>query len=101
MKNKTKKKDEKLQWRSFETVFKRASQRTTFQAAYEEEFVRLRLAHRLRDLREERQLTQQAMARQVGMPQSVIARLESGRQGISLDTLARVAHVLGKQVELV
>ena len=32
---------------------------------------------------------------------SVIARLESGTHSVSVDTLSKVAHALGKQVELV
>ena len=41
------------------------------------------------------------MADRAGMPQSVIARIESGTRGMSLDTLGKIAIVLGKKIELV
>ena len=44
---------------------------------------------------------QWAVAQKSGMPQSVIARIESGDRGISVDTLGRIAHTLGKEVQLV
>lgn len=46
-------------------------------------------------------MTQAAVARKVDMPQSVIARLESGTHSVSVDTLSKVALALGKKVELV
>ena len=46
-------------------------------------------------------MTQAAVAREADMPQSVIARLESGTHSVSVATLSKVANALGKQVELV
>ncbi len=89
------------QWRSFEHVLERASKVKGFKEAYDEELRRLRIAKQIRELRTARKLTQKNMAERTGMPQSVIARLESGEHSISLDTLNRVAYALGKEVELV
>ena len=47
-----------------------------------------------------KELTQKMLAQRVGMSQSVIARIESGERGISVDTLGRVAHAIGKKIQL-
>jgi ribosome-binding protein aMBF1 (putative translation factor) len=90
-----------LEWRSFEDVFKGLSKRKVFQKAYAEETTRRRLARQVHDFREAQNLTQQAVAKRADMSQSVIARVESGDRGISVDTLGKIAHTLGKEVQLV
>ena len=69
--------------------------------AYAEEKARLDLAYAIRTSREAKKMTQKAVAHKANMPQSVIARLESGTHSVSVDTLNKVAHALGKQIELV
>lgn len=90
-----------LEWYSFDEVFGKSSKKKGFRRAYDEEIVRLRLARQIRDLRTTRQMTQLVVAHKSGMSQSVIARIESGDRGISVDTLGRIAHALGKEVQLV
>lgn len=91
----------KLKWYTVDQVFKKARKSKDFQKAYKEEMARLKLAHAIRLSRESKKLTQAAVARKIAMPQSVIARLESGTHSVSVDTLSKVAHALGKQIELV
>ena len=50
--------------------------------------------------RKAKKMTQAAVAKKAAMPQSVIARLESGDHSVSVETLRRVAHALGKRVEI-
>lgn len=64
------------------------------------EFDRLRVARRVRELRELRNLSQTELAARVGTRQPNIARLESGRSLPTLDVLQRVAHALGVQLEV-
>ncbi len=96
-----KKQEQKLKWRSFDQVFGKVSKKKEFKQAYKVEIARLKLATQIRELRTAHQMTQKIMAERSGMPQSVIARIESGDRGISVDTLGRVAHTLGKEVQLV
>jgi ribosome-binding protein aMBF1 (putative translation factor) len=96
-----KKQQQNLQWHSFEEVFSKSSKKKEFRRAYNEEIVRLRLARQIRALRTNHRMTQLVVAQKSGMPQSVIARIESGDRGISVDTLGRIAHTLGKEVQLV
>src|SRR3989344_8542462 len=90
----------KLQWYSFDQVFGKVSKNKAFQKAYREEMTRIKLARRIRKIRIEKKMTQEAVAQKAEMPQSVVARLESGEHSVSLDTLNRIAYALGKEVEL-
>lgn len=90
-----------LKWYTFEEVLAEASKRKGFQEEYRKAQERLALAQQIRTTRMAKKLTQAVVAKKASMPQSAIARLESGDHGVSLDTLSRVAHVLGKKVELV
>lgn len=52
------------------------------------------LAHNLLELRQRRSLTQEALAKLVGLPRSTIANLESGLGNPSLTNLARLSAAL-------
>jgi ribosome-binding protein aMBF1 (putative translation factor) len=58
------------------------------------EFDRLRLARRIRTLRERRNVSQVELAAMIGTKQPNIARLESGRVTPRIDLLFRVARAL-------
>jgi DNA-binding XRE family transcriptional regulator len=90
-----------LKTKSLESLLKESSKSPSFKDAYNEELFLLTIAHEIKTLRTKKKLTQEMFAEKADMPQSVIARLESGKHGISLATLSRVAHVLGKQIQLV
>lgn len=81
-------------------VFARSSKSQSFQKEYNEELVRLRLAHQIKKIRLEKKLTQKEVASKAQMPQSVVARIESGTHSFSLGTLNRIAKVFNKEVEL-
>lgn len=90
-----------LKWHTLEEVLTSVSKSSAFRKAYAEEVVRRRLAKQIRELRKGQRLTQQVVAKRAHMPQSVIARVESGDRGISVDTLGKIAHTFGKEVQLV
>jgi len=90
-----------LKFYSFEEVLKRVSKSKSFRKAYDEELARLRLAHQIRAMRRYKKLTQKETAKKAKMPQSVIARIESGTHGYSLGTLSRIANVFDKEIQLV
>ncbi|MFI6227936.1 helix-turn-helix domain-containing protein [Micromonospora echinospora] len=58
------------------------------------------VALRIVRYRNENNLTQSALARKVGMTQSVIARLESGDQPPSIQTLAKLSKGTGMDFEI-
>ncbi|KKM11208.1 XRE family transcriptional regulator [Clostridiales bacterium PH28_bin88] len=66
-----------------------------FAKAWEETELEYQIARAIIKLRMERGLTQEELAKQVGVTQSVIARLESGRHLPSLRSLHELAEKLG------
>lgn len=94
-------KDSELKFYTLEEALQRSGSSKTFKAAYEKELARLRLARDIRKARLTKNLTQKQVAAKTGMPQSAIARMESGTHSVSVDTLVRVARVFGKQVQIV
>jgi DNA-binding XRE family transcriptional regulator len=59
-----------------------------------------RVARELIRLRKMQGLSQSEVARRAGLKQPAIARLESGAVRPTLDTIQRVAHALGREVEI-
>ena len=66
-----------------------------FRAEWERTAVARAVAVRLVEYRVEHALTQTALARQLGMKQPAVARLEAGEHNPSFDTLARLSSALG------
>ncbi|MFC2488149.1 MAG: helix-turn-helix domain-containing protein [Alloprevotella sp.] len=66
----------------------------------DKETERLRIGHRIAEIRNEQHLTQRQLAERCGLQQCHIARIETGRYSVGLDTLAAIAEALGKTVDL-
>jgi len=90
-----------LKFYDFDDILKENLKSKTFRDAYNEELVRLNLVREIKKLRLNKKLTQKALAQKAQMPQSVIARIESGEHSFSLGTLNRIAKVFNKEVQLV
>ncbi len=84
----------------FRDHLKEQLQDPAFRQAWEESELSYQVARALIKLRLDLNLTQQELARKAGVPQSVIARLESGKHLPSLRSLERIAKRLGLQVKL-
>jgi len=56
------------------------------------------IGNRLRRLRRERRLTQSDLARQIGIQQSDLSRMEKGEYRVSLDNLFKILSVFGVEV---
>lgn len=84
-----------------EWVDTQLAQDARLREAVEARLAELRLEQQLAELREARGLSQQAVARLVGVSQPAIARLESGpARDIKLTTLLRVVTALGGRLNL-
>lgn len=57
-----------------------------------------RIGSRLRELRKARGLTQAELARQIGIQQSDLSRMEKGTYRVSLDNLFKILAVFGMDV---
>ncbi|MCR4274781.1 MAG: helix-turn-helix domain-containing protein [Candidatus Campbellbacteria bacterium] len=97
--NKIPKKKSDLKWYTFDEVFKKRGKE--FERGYRAESARIMLAETIRKIRISKNLTQADVAKRINMPQSVIARLEGGKHSVSVVTLDKVAHALGRRVQLV
>lgn len=93
-------KQKEIKMYSFKEVFGKNFKSKKFQKAYNEEMARLKLAQQIRGIRKKEKLTQKAVADITNMPQSVIARIESGTHGYSLGTLYRIAYAFKKEIQL-
>lgn len=62
---------------------------------------RQRIGQRIAAIRKEQNLTQTQLAERCGLQQAHIARIETGRYSVGLDTLAQIATALGKTVDFV
>ena len=56
--------------------------------------IRIRVARRVRELRTERGLTQEALAQRAGMHRPVIGRVERAKHALQVETLQRIANAL-------
>lgn len=62
---------------------------------------RLRIGQRIKELRQEKGLSQRQLADMCGLQQSHIARIEAGRYSVGLDTLALIGSAIGKKIDYV
>ena len=80
--------------RSASEVLEEQLQDAEFRLEWERTEAARALAHRIIAYRAERDMTQQQLAVILGMPQSAIARLESGEHEPTLKTIRRLATKL-------
>ena len=62
---------------------------------------RLRIGQRIAELRKEQNLTQTQLAERCGLQQAHIARIETGRYSVGLDTLAQIADAMGMKIDFI
>ncbi|MBI4085722.1 MAG: helix-turn-helix transcriptional regulator [Candidatus Liptonbacteria bacterium] len=91
----------KYNFTSLDTIIRKKLANRRFRASFTEETNRLQLAREIRGLRAKRNMTQKEVAAEANMPQSVVARIESGTHSVSIATLHKIAGVFEKRVGLV
>jgi len=62
---------------------------------------RLRIGRRIAEMRKEQGLTQTQLAEQCGLQQAHIARIETGKYSVGIDTLSQIADALNAKVDLI
>jgi DNA-binding Xre family transcriptional regulator len=81
-------------------IQKREKKNPNFRVGLEEERRNLRIGLLIKELRIERGMTQEQLARETQTTKSAISRLENHAESITLATLEKVAHALGKVVHI-
>ena len=91
----------KYQFFSLDEALKKDLKNKKFKRLFDEEMNRLQLGHEVKNLRKAKRMTQAQVAKKAHMPQSVIARIESGTHSFSIATLQKVAQVFETRIALV
>ena len=86
---------------SLDEVKKRALSKPEVLKEYEALRTEFQIARMVIAMRQAAKLTQQEFADKVGIKQSQIARLETGKQLLRLDTLAALAAGAGYKIEVI
>lgn len=60
----------------------------------------LEVAYRIAELRRLRRMSQEELAKRIGSTQSNIARIENGRQNLSLNLLGKIAQALDSKLQI-
>jgi DNA-binding XRE family transcriptional regulator len=60
---------------------------------------RRRIGRRIAEIRKDRQMTQSQLAELCGLQQAHIARIETGKYSVGLDTLALIASALNAKID--
>ena len=81
-------------------IHKRDKKNSNFRAGLEEERRNLRIGLLIKELRLEKGMTQEQLAREIQTTKSAISRLENHAESITLATLEKVARALGKVVHI-
>jgi len=72
-----------------------------FKKHYQEERQALKLAMKIAELRDQKGLSQQELAKLMGTSQQAISRIESGAyEGFTLKTLEKIAEATGMRVKI-
>jgi len=98
--NGVKKKPKKIVYPSFEQYLAQQMENKTFREAYKEESQRLRVAYQILQLRKRQKLSQKELARKLNTTQSVVARMESGQQNFTTDTLQKIASTFKRDLRI-
>lgn len=79
----------------FEKIYRSYSERDRQEIDRRAKYIMARME--IRKLRRQKGLTQEKLARKMGVKRELISRIESGRQNITLETLFKIAEAVGKE----
>lgn len=68
---------------------------------YNEYGKQLEIAYQILKLRKQKRMSQAELAKKIGTKQSNVARMESGQQNFTTDTLQKIAKVFDREVKIV
>jgi DNA-binding XRE family transcriptional regulator len=87
--------------RTFQSRLRKDIKDPEFKKHYQEERQALKLAMKIAELRDQKGLSQQELAKLMGTSQQAISRIESGEyEGFTLKTLEKIAEATGMRVKI-
>ena len=69
-----------------------------FSKIYNEELIRLELAHQLAQTREKAHLSQTVVAKRMGVTPQLVSRIETGNLNLTVGTIFRYAKSIGSEL---
>lgn len=94
------KKNKKITYPSFEKHLARELKNPEFKRYYDEYGKQLEVAYQILQLRKKKKMSQLELAKKIGTKQSNIARMESGQQNFTTDTLQRIASAFNRNLKI-
>ena len=85
---------------NYEKHLKEQLKNPIFKKEYKKESQRIKLAYEMAQLRKKNKMSQLELAKKIGTTQSVVARMEAGKQNFSVDTLSNVADALNCKMKI-
>lgn len=71
-----------------------------FKRMYDEHGRQLELSYQILQMRKKKKMSQAQLAKKIGTKQSNVARLESGNQNFSIETLDKIAQALNCKLNI-
>ena len=84
----------------YEEIKRKAMKDEEFKKEYERLKPQYELISKIIRMRIERNLTQEQLAKKIGISRSIISRIESGNHSPSLDFMQKLADEMGKSVHI-
>lgn len=85
---------------NYEKHFRAKMKDKEFRKAYQKERHRLEIAYKIVQLRKKGHFSQKELAQKLGTTQSVIARIETGQQNLTSDTLQKIADIFRRNLKI-
>lgn len=84
----------------FQEYLNRRLKDRQFKKYYEEYGKQLEIAYQILQLRKQKGISQAELARKLGTKQSNIARMETGQQNFTTDTLQKIASIFKRKLKI-
>src|SRR5262245_35975533 len=91
----------KIRLENIEAMIKEQLKDKEFRKYYEIERVKVALAQKIAEMRQDNHLNQKELAKRLGVSQQFISQIETGEgKNLTIDTLVRIAESLGHKVRI-
>lgn len=97
MKNK---KEKLIHLDDLDEILKEEFKNPKFKEMFDEHGRQLELSYKILQLRKEKKMSQEVLAKKIGTTQSNIARMEAGNQNFTINLLDKVAKALDAKLEI-
>lgn len=95
-----KNKKELIHLDELDEILKEEFKNPKFKKMFDEYGRQLELSYKILQLRKQRRMSQETLAKKIGTTQSNVARMEAGNQNFTLSLLNKVANALDAKLEI-